>query len=375
MKLRNILLSSTIILSSLAAGAQNKEATELTFIPHWYIQGQFGAQETLGETSFNKLLSPNAQIGVGYKFNPYIGARLSVNAWQSKGAYEYNGNKNVYKWNYVAPTIDVTADLTNIIGGYKDRKFSVGVFAGIGANIGFSNDEAGELKNEFNALPEPIDAFKLYWDETKVRLVGKFGASFDYNINDRFSVGLEMQANVLTDHYNSKQAHNADWYFNALVGVKYALGKTQAKKVVTVPAVAPVVKTETVHDTIYVDRIVEKEVPVKADKSDSFRRDVFFTISNVKVSDAEMTKVKEVAEYMKANPDSKVSVTGYADKGTGSLELNLRLSKQRAETVAKVLRDKFGIPNSRIMIDSMDNSVVQPFEVKTKNRVAICIVD
>ena len=63
MKLRNIILSSTIILSSLAAGAQNKqEKTELTFVPHWYIQGQFGAQETLGETSFGRLISPNAQI-------------------------------------------------------------------------------------------------------------------------------------------------------------------------------------------------------------------------------------------------------------------------------------------------------------------------
>ena len=378
MKLRNILLSSTIILGSLFAGAQNKEATESVFVPHWFIQGQFGAQETLGETSFGRLISPNAQIGVGYKFNPYIGTRLSINAWQSKGAFELEGNKNVYKWNYVAPTIDVMADLTNIIGGYKERCFSVGVLAGIGANIGFSNDEALDVKNALNAHTPAIDGLPLYWDGTKVKFVGKFGVYADYNINDRLSVGIEVNANVLHDAYNSKRAHNADWYFNALGGVKYALGKTHERKVVTVPALAPAVKT--VHDTIYIERVVEKEVEkaVKAEapkKVETLSRNIYFTIAKVIVTNKEMPKVKEVADFMKANPNSKVVITGYADKGTGTLSINLRLSKQRAETVARVLKQKFNIPADRITVKSMDESLEQPFDTDGENRVAVCVVE
>ena len=378
MKLRNILLSSTIILSSLVAGAQNKEATESVFVPHWFIQGQFGAQETLGETSFGRLISPNAQIGVGYKFNPYIGARLSINAWQSKGAFELEGNRNLYKWNYVAPTVDVMADLTNIIGGYKERCFNVGILAGIGANIGFSNDEALDVKNALNAHTPAIDGLPLYWDGTKVKFVGKFGVYADYNINDRFSVGVEVNANVLHDAYNSKRANNADWYFNALAGVKYALGKTHTRKVVTVPAIAPVEKT--VHDTIYIERVVEKEVAKQEtccapEKVEPMHRNIYFTIAKVIVTNKEMPKVKEVADYMKAHPESKVNITGYADKGTGTLSINLRLSKQRAETVARVLKQKYGISADRITVKSMDDSLEQPYNTDGENRVAICVVE
>ncbi len=374
MKLRNIILSSTIILSSLAAGAQNEqEKTELTFVPHWYIQGQFGAQETLGETSFGRLISPNAQIGVGYRFNPYIGLRLAVNAWQSKGAFELEGSSNTYKWNYVAPTIDVMADLTNIIGGYKERCISAGIFAGVGANIGFSNDEALDVKNKLMAHQPAIDGLPLYWDGTKVKFMGKFGIYADYNINSRLSAGIELNANMLHDAYNSKQAHNLDWYFNGLVGVKYALGKTSEKKTVVVPAIAPT----TVHDTVYVDRVVEKEVPCtnKAEKRYAIRRDVFFTISKTKISDKEMQKIEDVADFLKKNPESNVFITGYADKGTGSMSLNLRLSKQRANAVANILTDKYGIASERLIVESMDKHAEQPFTEAAKNRVAICIVE
>ena len=376
MKLRNILLSSAVILGSLAVGAQEKqEKTELTFVPHWYLQGQFGAQETLGETSFGRLISPNLQLGVGYRFNPYIGVRLAIDAWQSKGAFELDGNSNTYKWNFVAPTVDAVVDLTNLIGGYKERCISAGVIAGIGANIGFSNDEAKDVKDMLMAhQPSAIDGLPLYWDGTKIKFMGKFGVYADYNINDRLSAGIEINANVLHDAYNSKRAHNADWYFNGLVGVKYALGKTSEKKTVVIPAVTP----RTVHDTVYVDRVIEKQVPATnavAEKREALRRDVFFTISKVMVADSEMDKVKEVADFMKNHPDSKVFITGYADKGTGSLKLNMRLSKERANAVANMLIDKYGISSERLIVKSMDEGAEQPYNNAVKNRVAICIVE
>ena len=69
MKLSKILMTSSLILSSLFAAAQNKDAKETVFNPHWYIQGQFGVQETLGETCFGKLITPNGQLAVGYNFS------------------------------------------------------------------------------------------------------------------------------------------------------------------------------------------------------------------------------------------------------------------------------------------------------------------
>lgn len=374
MKLSKIILTSSLVLSSLFAAAQDKEVT--AFNPHWYVQGQFGVQETLGETSFGKLLSPTGQLAVGYNFNSKFGARFALNAWQSKGAFELTDAVYKWKWNYVAPAIDVTADLTNIIGGYKpNRLVSVGVFAGIGANFGFSNDEAATVKAAL--AQRGHDALTLYWDGTKTRFLGQMGATVDFKVSDRVKLGIELQANVLPDGYNSKKAGNADWYFNALAGVKIALGKTTKK----VAAPAPLV----MHDTIYVDRVVEKvvekivekpvEVKTDAVEVQKLRRDIFFTIAKTVVTKQEMSKVEEVANFMKANPASKVVVTGYADKGTGSKALNLRLSKNRANAVVKVLTDKYKIASDRIIVKSMDDDMEQPYSDPVQNRVAICVVE
>ena len=367
-------MTSSLVLSSLFAAAQNKEVT--VFNPHWYLQGQVGVQETLGETSFGKLLAPNAQVAVGYDFSSKFGVRLAINAWESKAALEYNDIINKWKWNYVAPTVDVIADLTNIIGGYKpNRLVSVGVFAGIGANFGFSNDEAGTVKEALSK--QGHEALRLYWDGSKARFLGKMGANVDFRVSNRVKLGIELQANVLPDGYNSKKAGNADWYFNALAGIKIALGKSTKK----VPAPAPII----MHDTVYVDRVVEKviekrvEVPVvKTDavaKIEKLRRDVFFTIAKTVVTKEEMSKVEEVANFMKANPHSKVVITGYADKGTGSKAINLRLAKNRANAVFNVLVKKYGISSDRIIAKSMDDSMEQPYNDPIQNRVAICVVE
>jgi OOP family OmpA-OmpF porin len=159
-----LMMSVCAVLPTQAQNAGSQKY-EYDFNPHWFIQLQGGGQYTLGEVEFGKLLSPNVQFAVGYEFNPVVKGRFSINAWQSKAGIEgkwadlgNNGTPLYWKWKYVAPSVDVMFDLTNFLGGYKpeERKFSIGVFAGLGANIGFANDEAydanNELKTRFNRL-------------------------------------------------------------------------------------------------------------------------------------------------------------------------------------------------------------------------------
>ncbi len=84
MKLNKVILSGVVALSCVSASAQEADKTVNVFTPHWYAQAQIGGQYTLGEIGFGKLLSPNAQVGIGYNFNKVVGARFSLNAWQSK---------------------------------------------------------------------------------------------------------------------------------------------------------------------------------------------------------------------------------------------------------------------------------------------------
>ena len=373
MKLSKILLSSALFLGSCFVAAQAEETVEYTFNPHWYIQGQIGVQETLGEAGFGDLLAPNAQIALGYNFTPIFGLRLGVNAWESKAAWEYNDDLNKYSWNYVAPHLDLTVDLVSAFGGYKyDRKVAAGILGGVGANIGFGNDEAADVKTKLAG--EGIDGLRLYWDGTKVRLLGVMGIFFDYKLSNHVSIGIELQANITGDAYNSKKAGNSDWYFNGLLGIKYTFGSTSKKNVI--PAVEPV--KEIIHDTIYIDREVVREVvrevPAPAPKPETLRRDVFFKISNTTISSTEQKKVDEVVEFMKKHPETKVTVTGYADKGTGTVAINMRLCNQRAKVVSEAIAAQ-GISSDRIITKAMDETFEQPYPDPVMNRVSICIVE
>ena len=377
MKIKNILLSGVMALSCLTASAQDAPKTEYVFNPHWYVQGQVGAQYTLGEVKFGDLISPNIQLGVGRQFSPILGARFSVNAWQSKGGInEYswdNGaqvGKEKFSWKYISPMIDGTLNLSNAFCGYNpNRTVNVGLLAGIGLNVGFSNDDAVALA-AVEGHNHGSENFDKIWDGTKVRFVGRFGANVDFRIDDAWSIGIEANANVLSDAYNSKKAGNADWYFNALVGVRYNIGKTYTTRTITPPA--PIEKI--------VERIVEKIVEVPAKTTDAvqvkggkMRREVFFTIGKNQINQEGYTKIQEIVDFMKKYPESTVTVTGYADRGTGSAAFNDRIAARRADTVENELVNR-GIARDRI-IKSSKGSRIQPFNDNDMNRVTICIAE
>ena len=373
MKLNKVILSGVVALSCVSASAQEADKTVNVFTPHWYAQAQIGGQYTLGEIGFGKLLSPNAQVGVGYNFNQVVGARLTLNTWQSKAGQNVAGNVYKWKWNYVAPMVDATFNLTNLFCEYNpDRLVEVGVFGGIGANIAWGNDEAADAQKAILAGPgknlaEVQAPLENLWDGTKTRFVARVGANVDFRVSDRVKLGVELSANTLSDKYNSKKAGNPDWYFNALVGVKVALGETHTTKVI--PAPKPVEKI--------IERIIEKPAPAPAPKVESkvveenFRRDIFFPIGNSNIAKSQSTKIAEIVEYMKENPDAKITLTGYADKGTGSAAFNDKIAARRAQTVYNTLAAK-GVAKSR-MIKESKGSRVQPFEENDMNRVTICI--
>ena len=423
MKFKSILLSSLLALGCTAASAQEAKTVNV-FNPHGYLQVQIGGQETLGEIGFGDLLSPNVQIGYGYNFNKVVGARISVNAWQSKAGQEFLGQTYKWKWNYAAPMVDATFNLSNLFCGFNpNRVVNVSVFAGIGANIAWGNKEAATAQSNMNAaynnllnqeynkyvnenvydnplFPKDLlealkkdpkfnanlpygpnlvaDAYKnaksdpalsYLWDDTKVRLTGRVGANVDFRVSERVSLGLEVSANTLNDRYNSKKAGNSDWYFNALVGAKFTLGKSYTTK--TVPAPKPVEKI--------IERIIEKPVVAPAPKTEAkqeaveenFRRDIFFPIGNSNIAKSQTTKIAEIVDFMKENPDAKITLTGYADKGTGSESFNDKIAARRAQTVYNTLAAK-GVAKNR-MIKKSEGSRVQPFEENDMNRVTICI--
>ena len=388
MKSLKTILAAAMLTLSMGAAAQttytDKEGAIYTFQKHWFFEVEGGAQYTLGETKFRRLLSPNAQLGIGYQFNPIIGVRLQANGWQSKGGW--NGYVPLdgglaytakYQYKYVAPGLDAIFNISNLIAGYNPtRFFNLKAYVGAGLNIAFDNDEVNEIaKNLQNK-----DAYLLQnlWDGSKLLPFGRGGLQMDFRLSDVVSIVVEGNANFLNDKYNSKKDgdNNLDWYFNALAGLRFNLGKTYTKELPPAPEPIPepVVVTNPEPDPAILELQRQLKELQDKEKVEPIRRDIFFLINKTEIRETEAQKVKEIAYYLIKYPNAKVVVTGYADAGTGNDKINDRLAAQRADVVVKALQQQYNIDSSRISYDSK-GSRVQPFQENDLNRVTICIAE
>ena len=105
---------------------------------------------------------------------------------------------------------------------------------------------------------------------------------------------------------------------------------------------------------------------------ESLTRNVLFIIDKWDIRASEQYKIDEVVAAMKENPDTKVRVSGYADKDTGTAARNKFLSQKRAEVVGQAIQNA-GIAKDRIITEYFGDTV-NPFDTPEENRVAVCLV-
>ena len=367
---------------SVFATTPDKKDSSLEFNPHWNLTLQGGVGYTLhGNADFGKLVSGAAAIYAGYQFTPVVGLRFGVSGWEGKGAviqrYMPQGMSNIYKHNYLQGNIDITFDLANMFGGFRhDRVFNPYVFVGIGGNGSFNNDDAIILASKIDPTPSGLNP----WTGNQFFVAGRAGIGFDFYLaNDYALLGFELNANMLSDKYNSRHYYSSvDWQFNALVSLKFRLGKNHrsvaAPAPVTTPAPAPA--PEPAPEPAPAPKPAPKPEPAPAPApapkpAPTMTTNIFFTIGSATASAAEAKKIEDLAKFLNENPETKVTITGYADAETGSKDLNQKLSKKRADNVAAALT-KAGVAESRITTDSK-GATVQPFSTAKENRVVIAI--
>lgn len=352
-----------LLFGSIAVSAQEqriKEEGKTEFKSHWLMQVQVGAAHTVGEAKFTGLISPAAAINVGYQFAPAWQARIGVSGWQAKGRWVTP--RQDYKYRYLQGNVDIVSDLSTLFCGFNPKRvFNGYIFAGAGLNRGFDNDEAVAI----DAAGYPMG---YLWTEGKFLAVGRLGLGCNLRLSDRLAINIEGNANVLSDKFNSKKAGNADWQFNALVGLTIKFGKGykatppvyyEAEPVVEQPKPAPVVEQPQPKEEVVVIQ------PMK--------QDIFFALNSARIQDDQKSKIDMLVEYLQKNSSAKVKVTGYADVNTGNSKINKTLSEKRAANVADVLKAK-GIASDRIITDSKGDTV-QPYKTPEENRVSICIAE
>ena len=90
-------------------------------------------------------------------------------------------------------------------------------------------------------------------------------------------------------------------------------------------------------------RVVEQDIKESAKVTFPV---IYFTFNSIDIQQNEETKLNDILKTLKENPNMKVTVTGWSDT-KGSVAVNKRISRQRAETV-KTWLVKNGIEASRI---------------------------
>ena len=95
----------------------------------------------------------------------------------------------------------------------------------------------------------------------------------------------------------------------------------------------------------------EKEI-VKSTEVVTFPYLVNFVVNTTDVVNREKVNLETIAQMIKATPNKKYNVIGYADKQTGTAEGNAQLAQGRAQNVYDILTKQYGVPASQLVKDS-----------------------
>lgn len=363
--MKNQKLFTVAALSLLMAGAvQAQEDTRDALSSYTFIEAQGGMQLTSTNAKIDKLMTPTAALSIGRYFSPVMGARLHINAWQAKGGF--SDIDKYYKWKYVTPSVDLLINLTNLLSKSVDGSHPLNLIllGGVGLTYAWDNDNLTDSDLATHRTP-------MAWKDNRLGHNLRVGARLETDVTKLLGLSLEVNANSKDDRFNSKVNGSDDWQFTAMLGLSIRLGH-KYKKVVpfTAPVVQEVVEQQAVEvapaPVVVKEKVkkeVVKEVPMKMHK------EVFYGI-RVSENETPHAIMEQVAKFIKEKKNAKITIVGYADKGTGTPRVNAKYAAKRAENFKNDLVSKYGIDASIISTDSKGDTV-QPFAENDKNRCVI----
>lgn len=376
-------MASVLLLgATTAAMAQDKDE----LYPHWFVGAQVGAQTTFTNYDATKLITPQFGVQVGRWMAPEFGVRLNVRGFQQKGGIaegQYGLDKQTYKFKALTGDIDFLFNMSNIIFPNRaSQKWNWDLLAGFGANYAWDFDDFnGKVQNWKNPYyHEQVCGTK------HSTFNGRLGTIFEYNVSRNLALNLEVDADYKNDLFNLKNNDKCDWQASALIGLTFRLGTKKHVAPVATPvaptnnynqaeaeAAAKKAEAEALARAEAAKKAAETakkaEAPKPVVKADPLKETVFFKIN---VSDpANDPVLDKVVEWCNKYPGKKITVSGYADKGTGTAQINKRISEKRASRVVDALKNK-GVSADRISVSSFGDTV-QPYEVNNDNRCTIII--
>ena len=302
--------------------------------------------------------APHITVSVGKWFNPLWAVRVQGGLWRANFDTKWAqgtvvdgvayGSENSYHKNVGQLRLDAMFNISNAIWGYNpDRLFNLSFFAGPGLTLAKGN---GAFEVKEGATPNTWYKAQVGDNNVGAYINGSIGLQGKFNINKYWDIDVEARGELAPSYlgYLVSSRTVAGLYFGA--GATYTFG---GKKFV--PYISKV-DIDALNDEInkYRSELEQAQTDLANAKNAAATaqpevkevvkevavagpRAIFFKIGSARLDDYGKVNIQLAAKVLKANPDKKYKVAGYADKATGSASWNQKLSEKRAQVVYDAL--------------------------------------
>lgn len=333
--------------------------------PYGFVQLQGGVSSPLPfADSFCSGIKPTASIGVGAIISPHVGARIHVNAWESRSVINLNPLEGSSNFNYINTDIDLLVNVTNFFRKKSNYLFNLYVVGGAGWKHFWNTNTCSESIANSYQLPADMQDQSASNENSKIDGVNiRAGLLFDFNIHKHWNIGLEVDIN--DNRFGTTKPVPVDGLLTAQLSLTYKFGHKKVSRPAPEPIapVTPKPREETV--------VASTATAKAAVQDEAIKETIFFEIRGVDTADNYQEVVGRVAQWCKKYPNKTINVDGYADKDTGTEQINNEYAELRATKFAEALQAQ-GISASQMIIRHHGHSV-QPFAENDKNRCVIIV--
>ncbi|HJC92686.1 MAG TPA: OmpA family protein [Candidatus Phocaeicola excrementigallinarum] len=378
--MRKKFLMVAALFAAMTVSVNAQKAYEGTkFLDNWYVGLNGGGITPLAHSAFWKNMRGTVGVELGKQITPVLGVSFqgltAVNTSYSRTAFD---------------ALNLTANgkinLNNLFGGYlgEPRLFEVEAIMGIGWGHDFMNSGYGYdhsyVTSRFGAsLNFNVGAEKAWAINIKPAVVYRMDGNKSQMLNVN-KAALELLAGV-TYHFacsNGKHYMTIQRPYDAAAmealnnKVNELRGEVEAQKAALNDSEAKVNGLQNALNDCQSALDDCKNTPVetivKNSHTMSLESVVTFRQGRTTIAADQVPNVERIATYMKNHPKSTVSIKGYASP-EGSVEVNERIAKQRADAVKNMLVSRYKISASRIT--SEGQGVGNMFSEPDWNRVSI----
>lgn len=372
-----MLLALFVAPTTMAATTETETTTDESqglllngFWDNWYISLDGGISMFFSPNDgdfcdFSQRISPNVSLNFGKWWTPIFGTRVGLEYMAANGAtntarafgYQdatsYN-NLFIQKHQGLRPHLDGMVDLINLFGGYsKTRVYSLVIYGGFGYGYGWASDS-------------PISTGK--WStELRGGLINSF------HVSDAVDVNIELKASKYDSGLTAERGTELNNFMaSATVGVAYKFNE-RGWEAPVIPVVVPVVpKYSDAEGDALVARLqeannrikdLENELAIANENlakalneagDDAPAYTIYYNINQSSINACNRKVVKAMADAIKADPNTKYVITGYADKETGSDAFNAKLREARAKSLYNMLV-KYGVNPDQLSTNTDTN--------------------